>query len=134
MKTPTIILLGFTILIIILTVEFLIKNNIINMKKFIELKERLSAKLPVFAPDSQKHYFVLEIALYPVCLLGALFGAVWALWGIALIFAVAVVWEVLGFIEKGFNSKTIKDSKKDIAIAFTALFRPFAVFLILHTI
>lgn len=103
------------------------------MKKFIEFKNKWSAKLPTFADDTQKHYFVIECLLLPTCIIGAFLGEQYALIGIGFIFLGAVLWEVLGFIENGFNATTRSLAYKDIATAWAAIFRPFVVFLILAT-
>lgn len=106
--------------------------KIITMKKFIKLKNWLSHNLPTYAADAQKHFFVLYVLSIPITIMGA-FLPLYGLIGLGVLMGVAIIWEVLGFVENGVNDHTVKLAKADLAIAFTALFLQFAVLLILYT-
>lgn len=104
------------------------------MKKFIEFKNKWSGKLPTFATNTQKHLFVVfALSVIPTIVGSFPKMAIYGLRAIVLIFIGCIAWEVLGFIEKGFNDKTRADAIKDLAAAFAALFLQFVTLIINHT-
>lgn len=104
------------------------------MKKFTNFKNKWSKSLPTFEDDIQKHMFVLfALSALPTIVGSFPSMAIYGIYAIVTLFSGAIVWEILGFIEKGFNRKTQADAMKDLAAGFAALFLQFVSLMIQHT-
>lgn len=92
------------------------------MKKYNQFKTWLSSKLPTFAEDIQKHFFIIFVVGTLVQLWGSFVDPRLKLHALLILFFIAICWEIPTLIKSKFDNISLKESGKDIAIAFVALF------------
>ena len=102
------------------------------MKKFKQIKNWLSSKLPTFEKDKQKHYFVSQLFCWPIAIVGAFLPLVGII-GLVVLLAGCAAWELPELIRSEFSQASKKEAQQDFLMAVFAVFPYLIILIILQT-
>lgn len=94
--------------------------------------KQISSKIPTFAPDKQKHYFVAQFLAYPIAIVGAFLPKVGII-GLLILLAGCAAWELPTLIRSRFSQASKREAQNDFLMAFFAVFPYLFILIILHT-
>lgn len=100
--------------------------------KFFDFKTKFSNSLPTFAEDVQKHFVVVYSLSLPTSLFG-MFNPILGLIGLGTILAGAILWELPTLIRGKFSYVSVKESIKDVGVAFAAVMVPLVMMIYIYT-
>ena len=102
------------------------------IKKTVKLKHWLSSKIPTFAPDKQKHYFVTQALAGQIAIVGAFLPKIGII-GLLILLAGCAAWELPTLIRSDFSQVSKHEAQQDLLMAVFAVFPYLFILIILQT-